>query len=325
MASLSAKGIAKSYASVIQGKVILTTGVSPSGLGAAFLKAIAALQPALLILAGRNISKVKETASQLAAENPTISIKSRILQLDLSSLEAVRTAANTVNSWSDVPHIDVLVNNAGIMATDYALSPEGYESQFATNHLGPFLFTNLIMGKLQASAAPRVVMVSSDGHRLGSFRFDDYNFHHGETYNRWQAYGQSKTANMLMAIALAEKLGAKHNLLSFSLHPGVIGTGLGDHIDWNVEYLALQKVDRFMGNAEGWNANFDFVSHDEGSATHVVAAFDTEISGRNGAYLEKGEIVADDSNRIKPWATSRVEAEKLWKLSEGLVGQTFSY
>ncbi|KAI2483813.1 Retinol dehydrogenase 13 [Pyrenophora tritici-repentis] len=317
MASLSAKGIAQSYASVIQGKVILTTGVSPSGLGAAFLKAIAALQPALLILAGRNISKVKETASQLAAENPTISIKSRILQLDLSSLEAVRTAANTVNSWSDVPYIDVLVNNAGIMATDYALSPEGYESQFATNHLGPFLFTNLIMGKLQASAAPRVVMVSSDGHRLGSFRFDDYNFDHGETYNRWQAYGQSKTANMLMAIALAEKLGAKHNLLSFSLHPGVIGTGLGDHIDWN--------VDRFMGNAEGWNANFDFVSHDEGSATHVVAAFDTEISGRNGAYLEKGEIVADDSNRIKPWATSRVEAEKLWKLSEGLVGQTFSY
>jgi NAD(P)-dependent dehydrogenase (short-subunit alcohol dehydrogenase family) len=177
MASLSAKGIAQSYASVIQGKVILTTGVSPLGLGAAFLKAIAASQPALLILAGRNIAKVKETASQLAAENPTISVQSRILQLDLSSLEAVRTAANTVNSWSDVPHIDVLVNNAGIMATDYALSPEGHESQLATNHLGPFLFTNLIMGKLQASAAPRVVMVSSDGHRLGPFRFDDYNFH----------------------------------------------------------------------------------------------------------------------------------------------------
>jgi hypothetical protein len=105
---------------------------------------------------------------------------------------------------------------------------------------------------------------------------------------------------MLMAISLAEKMGSKHNLLSFSLHPGVIGTGLGDHIDWNVEYLALrrsliyshqtagkglpvllEKVDRFMGNAEGWNSSFDFVSHDEGSATHVVAAFETDIASKH--------------------------------------------
>ncbi|PVH98500.1 retinol dehydrogenase 13 [Periconia macrospinosa] len=325
MASISAKDLAQSHASKIQGKVVLTTGVSPSGLGAAFVKAIAASQPALLILAGRNITKVEETAKQLAAENPTLSIKTRLLQLDLSSLEAVRTAADTINGWSDVPHIDVLVNNAGIMAVDYALSPEGFESQLATNHLGPFLFTNLIMGKLLASAAPRVVMVSSDGHRLGGFRFGDYKFHDGESYNKWQAYGQSKTANMLTAVSLAEKLGSKHNFLSFSLHPGVIGTSLGDHIDWNVEYAGLQNIDRMMGNAEGWNASFDFVSHDEGCATHVVAAFDTDIAGQNGAYLEKGQIVAEDSNRIKPWATSRVEAEKLWKLSEKLVGQTFSY
>jgi NAD(P)-dependent dehydrogenase (short-subunit alcohol dehydrogenase family) len=177
MASMSAKNLAQSYTPNIQGKVVLTTGVSPSGLGAAFLRAIAGSQPALLILAGRNITKIKETADQLATENPALSIRTRILQLDLSSLEAVRTAADTVNGWSDVPHIDVLVNNAGIMAVDYALSPEGYESQLATNHLGPFLFTNLIIGKLLASAAPRVVMVSSDGHRLGSFRFNDYGFH----------------------------------------------------------------------------------------------------------------------------------------------------
>ncbi|KAI8933451.1 hypothetical protein NX059_010065 [Plenodomus lindquistii] len=306
----SAKGMAQSYASEIQGKVILTTGVSPTGLGAAFLRAIIASQPALLILAGRNVAKVEETASQLVAENPTSSIKMRIVQLDLSSLEDVRNAASTVNSWSDVPRIDVLVNNAGIMATNYALSPEGYESQLATNHLGPFLFTNLLMGKSQASAAPRVVMVSSDGHRLGPFRFDDYDFHvsssphHSlqdrETYDRWQAHGQSKTANMLMAISLAEKLGAKHNLLSFSLHPGVINTGLGNHIDWNVQFLALKKLDRFMGNPEGWKTSFDFVSHDQGAATHVAAASDADIAGRNGAYLEKGQIVADDSNASSP-------------------------
>jgi hypothetical protein len=104
-----------------------------------------------------------------------------------------------------------------------------------------------------------------------------------------------------------------------------------------------EKVDRFMGNAEGWNASFDFVSHDEGAATHVVAAFEIDIASKptslpvevlsrvlisieqNGAYLEKGKVVASDSERIKPWATSSVEAEKLWKLSEKLVGQSFSY
>lgn len=102
-----------------------------------------------------------------------------------------------------------------------------------------------------------------------------------------------------MAISLAEKFSTKHNLLSFSLHPGVIGTGLGDHIDWKVEYLALRmflmyshqtgskglsvllgKADRFMGNAEGWNSSFDFVSHYESYATHVVAAFETSIASK---------------------------------------------
>lgn len=174
--SKTASSLARLYAAQIKGKVVLTTGVSQSGIGSAFIKAIASSQPSLLILAGRNAAKAQETAQVLEAENPDSPVKVRTLELDLSSLAAVRAAADTVNKWPDVPHIDLLVNNAGIMAVDYALSPDGYESQFATNHLGPFLFTNLIMDKILASVRPRIVMISSDGHQLCPIRFYDYNF-----------------------------------------------------------------------------------------------------------------------------------------------------
>lgn len=170
----TASSLALSYAEQIKGRVVLTTGVSQSGLGAVFVKAIASSQPSLLILAGRNLAKVQETADAVLAGNPTVKV--RTLELDLSSLAAVRTSVATVNRWDDVPRIDVLVNNAGIMAVDFALSPDGFESQFATNHLGPFLFTNLIMDKILASTSPRIIMVSSNGHKLNPIRFFDYNF-----------------------------------------------------------------------------------------------------------------------------------------------------
>lgn len=180
----TASSLARLYAAQIKGRVVLTTGVSPSGLGAAFVKAIARAEPSLLILAGRNLAKVQETAqdlvldiAQIENENPSSpTTKVRVLELDLSSLDTVRAAAKTLNGWVDVPHIDVLVNNAGIMAVPYGLSADGFESHFATNHLGPFLFTNLIMDKILASSTPRIVMVSSNGHFLCPMRFYDYNF-----------------------------------------------------------------------------------------------------------------------------------------------------
>lgn len=167
--------LVQELAANIRGKVILTTGVSPGGLGAHFVETVAAANPSLLILAGRNPTKVQQTADALAKSHP--GVKTRILQLDLGSLAAVRKAAAEVNSWDDVPAIDVLVNNAAIMAVDYALSPDGFESHFATNHLGHFLFTNLIMGKILAAKEPRVVSVSSDGHRMSAVRFYDLDFH----------------------------------------------------------------------------------------------------------------------------------------------------
>lgn len=169
----TAQQLANKLRSEIKDKIILITGVSPNSLGASFAEATASAQPAQLILAGRNPTKVQQTVDAIKASNPNVAV--RTLQLDLASLSAVRESARELLSW-DLPRIDVLVNNAGIMAVDYARTADGFESQFATNHLGHFLFTNLILDKVLASDAPRVVNVSSDGHRLGHIRFDDYNF-----------------------------------------------------------------------------------------------------------------------------------------------------
>lgn len=255
-ADTTAEELVDHLSNKIKEKVILITGPSPASIGATFVETIARAQPALIILAGRNMSKLQKTADKIAQKQPGASV--RLLQLQLDSLAAVREAAAQVNSWDDVPRIDVLVNNAGIMATKFALSPDGFESQFATNHLGHFLFTNLIIGKILAAPSPRIVSVSSDGHRVSPIRWGDYNFRvsalqgkgktltqvqEGETYHKWSAYGQSKTANILMAVSFAEKLGSK-GLLAYSLHPGVIfGTSLtGGLEDIDADLAALSMI-----------------------------------------------------------------------------------
>jgi len=166
--------LVKEFAAEIKGKAILVTGVTPGGLGAIFAETIAKAQPSTIVLAGRNKDKIKATTDAIQSANPDVKVK--VLELDLGSFSAVRRAAETINSWDDVPHIDVLVNNAGIMAVDFGLTEDGFERQFGTNHLGPFLFTNLIMGKIRASDMPRIIVVSSDGHRLGVIRWTDYNY-----------------------------------------------------------------------------------------------------------------------------------------------------
>lgn len=162
---------------IIKGNVVLATGVSPNSLGATFVETIASGQPALLVLASRDNTKLQRAANAITTTHSLAQV--RLLQLDLGSLATVRESAAEVNSWDDVAHIDVQVNSGGIMATDFALSPDGFESQLATNHLGHFLFTNLIMGKILASKSLRVVNISSDGHRLSPIRWGDYNFRVG--------------------------------------------------------------------------------------------------------------------------------------------------
>lgn len=178
--------LVKDYANEIKGKVILTTGVSPNGLGAFFVEHIAAADPKLVILAGRNLAKIQATADAVSKAKPNV--QTRTLQLDLESINQIKEACSTVNGWADVPYIDILVNNAGIMACPYAKTEDGLERQFATSHVGPFLFTNLIMKKILASNTPRIVNVSSDGHRLSAIRWGDIGFAVSPDRSIWQCW-----------------------------------------------------------------------------------------------------------------------------------------
>lgn len=162
------------YASIIKGKTILTTGVTLKGLGATFVEATATASPGLLILAGRTASKLEDLSKSLAATHPDI--KTRHLIVDLTSMDSVRKAAEEVNGWDDVPKIDVVVNNAAVMAIPYSVTADGFETQFAAGHLGHFLLTNLIMEKILASESPRVVNISSNGHSFSPVRHYDPHF-----------------------------------------------------------------------------------------------------------------------------------------------------
>ncbi|KAI9734372.1 MAG: hypothetical protein M1834_002478 [Cirrosporium novae-zelandiae] len=308
----TAEEVSKLFADEIRGKTILITGVTKGGLGAEAALALSLSHPKLLILAGRSLDKLLAVEKEINSISPNV--VTRRLLLDLSSLEKVRKAAAEVDTYAEP--IDRLINNAGIMAAPYSTTEDGIESQFGTNYVGPFLFTNLIMGRiLAAGEGARIVNVSSDGHSIQQIRFEDYNFGNGETYNKWKAYGQAKTGNILFSVALAEKVGGK-GVRAYSLHPGMIMTNLG-------RYITKGEMKNFGWLDESGNVNEGlWKSIQEGAATHVVAAFDPSISDQNGAYLQDCKV---DMEACKPYAKDKNEAERLWKLSESLVGQEFSY
>lgn len=315
----TASKVAADNAQNIAGKVVLTTGVSPNGLGAHFVETIAKHKPRLLILAGRNPSKVQTTADKISSDPASAGVETRILILDLASQAQIREAAKIVLAYPE--SIDVLVNSAGVMAGPYRKTKDGIEMQFGANHIGHFLFTNLIMPRLLASKSPRIINVSSQGHRLGPVRFDDWNFQDGKVYKQWEGYGQSKVANILFSKALAQKLGPR-GLRSYSLHPGVIfGTSLAPGLT-EADFAEIKVRDKEMGYLSGEDgATLDVKTLDEGTATHVVASFDPRLDGFNGVYLEDGNL----SNNLYPTASNPEDVEKLWKLNEQLVGETFNY
>jgi NAD(P)-dependent dehydrogenase (short-subunit alcohol dehydrogenase family) len=203
---------------------VVITGVSPTGLGAHAAKVIAKHEPKLLILASRSLSTITPIIDSIAA---SVAESTRILplELDLSSQASVRTAAAQLLRLT--PVVDVLVNNAGVMMLqEYATTPEGIEMHLAINHVGHFLFTNLIMAALLRSAAPRVINVTSAAYFGSPIRFHDLHFGYGKEYEPFLAYAQSKTANLLFSLGLARKLGG-NGLLSFGVDPGgVAGTGI---------------------------------------------------------------------------------------------------
>ncbi|CAG9953800.1 unnamed protein product [Clonostachys rosea f. rosea IK726] len=314
----TAEEVANDLKSQIAGKTILVTGVSPKGLGAAFAEIIAQYGPECIILATRDLSKAEETGQAIKATSP--SVRTHSVELDLASLDQVRKAAAKIQSFGE--KIDVIVNNAAIMASPYFKTVDGIEGQFAVNYLGHFLLTNLLLPDMLARNVPiRIVNVSSNGCRYGPVRFGDLDFSDGKHYNRWISYGQSKSASMLYTKALVEKLGHRH-VHAFSLHPGVIMTNLSRSVAME-EFAELGELDKIQGHAHYWNQPFGIKSPSQGVATHVFAAFSPEIEKSNGAYLTNCKV--KDVKHVYCWTRDSIDAERLWELSEKLVGQEFTF
>lgn len=175
----TATEVAAHLADHIAGKVILITGGSPGGLGATAALAIAPHGPALLILTGRNRTLLEET--EKAIQDKTPNAKTRLLMFDLASLKSVREASAKANNYPE--NIDVLINNAGIMATPFGKTIDGFESQFGVNHLGHFLFTKLVLGKIVRGG--RILNVSSDGYQMGGMQIEDPNFEVSSVFGKF--------------------------------------------------------------------------------------------------------------------------------------------
>ncbi|KKP00041.1 oxidoreductase [Trichoderma harzianum] len=172
--SVSGNQLAATYADKIKDKIILVTGTSQGSLGEEYCLAIAKFQPKILILAGRSADKVKFMSDTIAKIDSKIATK--FLELNLESLSAVKKAAETVNHWDDVPYIDVFCHNAAIMGTIHGVTTDGFERQLGVNYLATWVFTNNILPKILKLQDPRVVLLGSDGHRLGPIRWHDHNF-----------------------------------------------------------------------------------------------------------------------------------------------------
>lgn len=313
----TAEEVTQAFASQIKGRVFLITGTSAGGLGAYVATSLARHSPAHLILVARTKPKVDPVVEQITTVDPKVKVT--FVPCELADRESVRKAAETINNDETIPHIDVLINNAGIMMLpQYQVDNTGSELQLSTNHLGPFLLTNLLLPKLKAAGpGARIVNVSSSGHRITPFRFEDWNFSGGATYDGWTAYGQSKTANNLFTAELARR-----GITSLAVHPGtVMGTGLGRYMHRDGEEHPFALLDRVALR----NTGRKFVMSPErtlsqGAASILAPALDPESAGTSGAYFEDCQV-----NEAFEYSQDPENAKRLWALTEEIVGQKFNW
>ncbi|HEY4202547.1 MAG TPA: oxidoreductase [Devosiaceae bacterium] len=295
----------------LTGKIAIVTG-GYSGLGLETTRVLAA--------AGAHVVVPVRTPEKASAALAGIAgVETDSLDLtDPTSIDAF--AARFIASGRP---LHILVNSAGIMATPLERDARGHESQFATNHLGHFQLTARLWPALVAAKGARVVSVSSRGHHIAPVDFDDIDFER-RPYDKWQAYGQSKTANALFAVGLDAR-GATAGIRAFSVHPGSILSDLARHLT-DEEIKAFNVYDdngnRVVDPARG------IKTVEQGAATAVWCATSPQLDGLGGLYCEDCEVSiltpADSAVRlgVKAWAVDPQASERLWQLSEKLTGAT---
>jgi NAD(P)-dependent dehydrogenase (short-subunit alcohol dehydrogenase family) len=291
----------------LSGKVAIVTG-GYSGIGLETTKALAAAG-AIVIVPARSPEKAQRALVNIA----------NVEQAALDLADPVSIDIFAAGFLSRTRKLDILINNAAIMASPLIRDPRGYEAQFATNHLGHFHLTARLWPALKGGA--RVVSLSSIGHRISPPDLDDPNFERSE-YNKWVAYGRAKSANALFAIGLDQR-GQEHGVRAFAVHPGGIMTDLQRFMP-EEEKRAMGWID------ERGVVNERFKTPSQGAATSVWCAANPQLDGEGGVYCEDCDIAeavpADDKgfSGVRPWAIDPVLAGKLWALSEQMTGVRFA-
>jgi NAD(P)-dependent dehydrogenase (short-subunit alcohol dehydrogenase family) len=289
----------------LRGKIAIVTG-GHAGLG---LETTRVLSDAggVVVIGSRDPQK----AQMAVAEMKNV----EVVQLDLASPTSIdRFARELIDSNRA---LDLLINNAGVMATPLMRDDRGYEIQFATNHLGHFQLTVSLWELLKKSGNARVVALSSLGHRVSGVDFSDPNFNQ-RPYDKWAAYGQSKSANSLFAVEL-DKRGEKHGIRAFAVHPGGILTDLARYLtDEDFKAFGVYRENGVL-KAPDWLKNTE-----QGAATTIWCAVSPQLNSKGGVYCEDCDIApllpADSklSSGVRPWAVDKKAAEALWVLSEKL-------
>ncbi|KAJ7448795.1 hypothetical protein FB451DRAFT_1375290 [Mycena latifolia] len=326
--STTADEVATAFSSEIRGKNVLVTGTSMNGLGFETARVIAK-HASLVIITGYSLERLKLSEEALKKDVPTANI--RCLVLDLSSLAAVRKAAAEVNAYPEGLH--VLIHNAAAPWGPFKPTVDNLENQMATDHVGPFLLTKLLAPKLLASRTanyvPRVVILTSQFHALGSgVNFDTIGHPDPEKYVSTEAYAQAKSANCLMAIELSKRSQGKIN--AYNVHPGIIYTNIFQKEESRLDMQAFEllgpdgkpNTKPLTGPMASEAQKLEWKTIPQGAATTVVAAFDTRLNDKPGAYLSDG----NEANKDRAAHSSDpVNAEKLWTATEEIIGEKFTF
>jgi NAD(P)-dependent dehydrogenase (short-subunit alcohol dehydrogenase family) len=305
----------------LHGRRILVTGVS-AGIGVETARALAA-HGAQVVGAARDLTKAEAATAQLRKDAAANGGSFELAELDLANLKTVRTCADRL--LENGKPFDVVIANAGVMATPFGHTVDGFETQFGTNHLGHFVLVNRIASLIRKGG--RLVNLSSAGHRRANVNLEDPNFER-TPYDPMVAYGRSKTANILFAVAFD----ARHRgqrVRAAAVHPGAIRTELGRYMNAGQLQNLVDRINQQLA-AEG--KSFEWKTIPQGAATSVWAAVVApadEIGGRYCANCQVGEIVRDEttitalSEGVLAYALDPDNAEALWKKSEELVGESF--
>ena len=299
----------------LTGKLAVVTGAS-AGLGVETSRALADAG-ARVVMAVRDTVKGEKAAAQIRESVPAAKLEVR--ELDLGSLESVRAFGRSFRA--DYDALDLLINNAGVMAAPQGQTKDGFDEQLGTNHLGHFALTAELLPALQKAADAgsdvRIVNLSSRGHFRGGMNFDDPHYR-TRPYDKWEAYGQSKTANILFTVELERRLGSK-GIHSFAVHPGVISTELSRH---------LSKDDFKQLASRAPAGALTRKSIPAGAATSVWAATSPDLAGQGGRYAEDVQLAGpqneDKTAGVAAHATDAELAERLWAWSEQQIGTPVS-